>query len=128
VTNDVRELRPLTQYDLAESAQLHNSTISKLTMNRTVVAPDGHLMPLNSLIVGQEKIERLSFFKLILDEYPDLIDVPSSRKLLGLFDLSLSERTVRKYLKLLTDHKRAVDDRKVRERDHRFPDLATFEE
>jgi hypothetical protein len=128
VTNDVRELRPLTQYDLAYSAKLHNSTVSKLTMNRTVVAPDGHLMPLNSLIVGEEKIERLSFLQLILQEYPDLTDVPSSRELREMFDLPMHERTIRKYMKVLTDHKKTVEDRKARERDQSFPDLSTLEE
>lgn len=126
VTNDVTKLRPCTLSDLAKKAHLHLTTVSRLISKRTFISPDGYLMPVNSLLVTQEKIDQLTFFKWITREYPTLTDLPSSTRLQESAKLPLSDRTVRKYLTQLLNRKNAVENRRTRERQTEFPDLSTL--
>ena len=68
LTNNPEKLKPLTQEGIAEQMGISGTTVSRLMKGKTVRSLDGHIMPLNSLVLQQDEINRLRAYEVLATE------------------------------------------------------------
>ena len=121
-TNDTARLRPLSQKDVGDLLDIHHTTASRLLCGKSLRAIEGTIMPLASLCVSQEHIDKLRVYQVISDmlihgQYPSSDDVAVReiyRRTGGeKGGINLARRTVSKYRTFLMDHARKVQERKL---------------
>lgn len=100
-TEDPAQLRPISQKEIAEEIGVSDSTVSRLLDNKYVGMVDGDEMPLKSLVIGQEGIDRLRVYgfmgrKLRDDTYPKN-DEEMTALVKQEFGLDIKRRTIAKY-------------------------------
>ncbi|MBS3093427.1 hypothetical protein J4456_02495 [Candidatus Pacearchaeota archaeon] len=100
-TNDVSQLQSLTQETVGEALHLSNTTISRLMNGKSIRSLDGCIMPLASLIINQDKINKLRIYEMIAPLIGQNIYTYSDKEAVNfIFEstgIKIAERTVRKY-------------------------------
>ena len=108
-TGNCRDLKVLTQADLAGKMNISDSTVSRLVQDKTIIAPDGYLMPLQSMFIrGEEYRNKLKFYEIFgpmlkKGTYPN-----SDENAMIMFEamtgIRLARRTISKYRSDMEDY------------------------
>lgn len=71
LTSEADKLKPFTQEDVANEMGIHYSTVSRLIKKKTIRNLDGDIMHLNSLIMNQDRINKLRVYEVLAPALKD---------------------------------------------------------
>jgi RNA polymerase sigma-54 factor len=90
-----QHLTPQTRANLAETLEVHESTISRAVANKTVQMPNGHIIPLSKFF--DRSLQVRTALKQIIDEEKTPLSDSAISELLDEQGFSVARRTVAKY-------------------------------
>lgn len=96
LSGELSKLKPISQKEVSIYLKIERSVLSRMLSNKSIELPWGTEVKIKDLIPGKKKINKERVYSLIY-ENPELSDWEIARKLMELFNVKLSRRSVNQY-------------------------------